>query len=307
MNYSVDTDLLIKYFSGLASPEEAFRIDEWRKEQPEHELSFNELKAAWAAERGYQAPDIDLLWQQFSMEAGAKQVKARQGRQLLRWLPYAALLILVCGIGLWQYHKGTTSGNRVFTYSAANEEYMLKSGAIVRLMPGARLEEAITERDTLFTLTGTALFNFSQAFPGFRLRVPSGVNIRDIGTKFLVEGDEHFVKVTVHQGLVAAWYETDTIKVDKNEVLRFDKASGFTKTALTGNFDYKDYSLKKVCDSVGTYFHTEMQIGDAMLAERSITLKGKQLNLDEVLAIITETLNIKYEARARDTIVFKAY
>lgn len=304
MNYSVNTDLLIKYFSGLASPEEALRIDEWRKEQPEHEQSFQELHTIWAADHHYQHPDMDQLWQQFAGKANYNQVPVKQKTKVLRWLPYAALLVLVLGIALWQNGKITNDESRVFAYSATKQQFDLKEGAIVRLMPDALLKEEILGRDTTFTLKGNALFEFRSNFPGFRLELPSGVYIKDIGTKFQVGGDASTAKITVYKGMIAAWYQKDTVLVRKNEVLTFNKASGFVKTALTGDFDYKDYSLKQVCDSVGDYFHTDLQIGEHILADRMLTLKGKDLSLDQVLDIITETLDIKYEARATDTIIF---
>lgn len=304
MNYSVNTDLLIKYFSGLASPGEALRIDEWRREQPEHEQSFNELKAIWAADHKYQNPDMDQLWQQFAGKANYNQVPVKQKAKVLRWLPYAAMLVLVLGIVLWQNRKITKGESRVFAYSVTSQQFDLKEGAIVRLMPDALLKEEILAGDTTFTLKGNALFTFSNDFPGFRLELPSGIYIKDIGTKFLVEGDAGLAKITVYRGMVAVWYQKDTVLVGKNEVLTFNKASGFVKTALTGDFDYKDYSLKQVCDSIGTYFHTNLQIGEHILADRMLTLKGKDLSLDQVLDIIRETLDIKYEARATDTIIF---
>ncbi|GEM_PF-1538349 len=304
MNYSVNTDLLIKYFSGLASPEEALRIDKWRKEQPEHEASFQELYAVWAADHHYQYPDMDRLWQQFAGKANYKQTPVKQKAKVLRWVPYAAILVLVLGIALWQNGKHTEAESRSFVYSATKDQFDLRDGAAVRLMPEARLKEAIVAGDTLFTLNGNALFDFKQEFPGFHLELPSGVHIKDIGTKFLVEGDVDFTKITVYKGMVAAWYKTDTLLVGKNEVLTFNKASGFAKSARTGDFDYKDYSLKQVCDSVGTYFHTDLQIGERILADRMLTLKGKDLSLDQVLEIIRETLDIRYEARTTDTIIF---
>ncbi|RYD99304.1 MAG: hypothetical protein EOP54_04530 [Sphingobacteriales bacterium] len=304
MNYSVDTDLLIKYFSGLASPGEALRIDEWRREQPEHEQYFKELAAGWTTERNYQQPDMDTLWQQFTVKTSTKQAPVKQRAKVLRWLPYAALLVLVLGIALWQNGKNTEEKSRFFAYSATNDQFELKNGAIARLMPGALLKEAILAGDTLFTLKGSALFDFKQDFPGFRLVLPSGVYIKDLGTKFLVEGDADSAKITVYTGMVAAWYKTDTIMAGKNEVLTFNKASGFAKTDLTGTFDYNDYSLKQVCDSVGNYFHTDLQIGEHLLTDRMLTLKGKDLSLEQVLEIITETLDIKYEALAKDTIIF---
>lgn len=306
MNYSVNTDLLIKYFSGLASPEEALRIDEWRKEQPEHEASFQELYAVWAADHHYQPPDMDQLWDQFSGKVTIKQAPVKQKTKVLRWLPYAALLVLVLGISLWQNRSNTATESRVFVYSATNDQFNLKEGAIVRLMPEAHLKEVIVAGDTLFTLNGNALFDFKQEFPGFSLELPSGIHIKDIGTKFLVEGDSDSAKITVYKGMVAAWYKTDTLLVGKNEVLTFSKASGFAKSTRTGDFDYKDYSLKQVCDSVGTYFHTDLKIGEGILANRMLTLKGKDLSLDQVLEIIRETLDIKYEARTTDTIIFTA-
>lgn len=307
MNYSVDTDLLIKYFSGLASPEEALRIDEWRKEHPDHKTWFGEFAAAWTADRSYESPEIDLLWQQFATQNTLKQIPVKRKSKVLKWLPYAAILILLLGVGLWQTGKNNKAESRIFAYSPANHQFEIKKGAVVSLEPGAILKEAVSEgADTPFTLQGSALFDFDHLFPGFRLNLPSGICLRDIGTKFRVEGDAGSARITVYKGQVAAWYRTDTVLVGKNEVLIYNKASGFSITDLTGNFDYKDYTLKQVCDSVGNYFNTDLQVTEGGLAGRMLTLKGEDLSLDQVLEIITETLDIKYESFAKDTIIFKS-
>lgn len=307
MNYSVDTDLLIKYFSGLASPEEAVRIDEWRKEHPDHETCFAEFTASWGADRSYKSPEVDQLWQQFVARNNPEQIPVKRKSKVLKWLPYAAILILILGVGLWQTGKNSKVESRTFAYSPANYQFEIKKGAIVSLDPGALLKEAVSEgADTPFILQGSALFDFNHSFPGFRLNLPSGICLRDIGTKFRVEGDAESARITVYKGEIAAWYRNDTMLVGKNKVLNYNKASGFTITDLTGNFDYKDYTLKQVCDSVGNYFNTDLQIAEGTLTGRMLTLKGEDLNLDQVLEIITETLDIKYEAFAKDTIIFKS-
>lgn len=307
MNYSVDTDLLIKYFSGLASPEEAVRIDEWRKEDPDHETSFTEFAAAWGADRKYESPETELLWQQFVAKNIPEQIPVKRKSKVLKWLPYAAILILILGVGLWQTGKNSKAESRIFAYSQENHQFEIKKGAIVSLEPGALLKEEFSEGpDTAFTLQGGALFDFNNLFPGFRLNLPSGICLRDIGTKFRVEGDAGSARITVYKGQIAAWYRTDTVLIGKNEVLIYNKASGFNIKDLSGNFDYKDYTLKQVCDSVGNYFNTDLQIAEGILAERMLTLKGEDLSLQQVLEIITETLDIKYEASAKDTIIFKS-
>lgn len=306
MNYSVDTDLLIKYFSGLAGPREALRIDEWRKAHPDHESWFGEFAAAWGADYNYEPPETGPLWKAFIAKNIPEKIPAKRKSRALKWLPYAAILILISGIALWQTGKNSKTESRVFAYSAASHQFDLKQGATVRLEPGALLQETVTGHDTLFTLQGSALFTFHSSFPGFRLRLPSGICLRDIGTKFRVEGDAGSARVTVYTGQIAAWYRADTVLVRKNEVLTFNKASGFKTADLTGNFDYKDYTLKQVCDSVGNYFNTDIQVAGSTLAGRMLTLKGEDLSLDQVLEIITETLDIKYEAFTKDTIVFQS-
>lgn len=303
MNYSVNADVLIRYFSGLSSPEEALYIDEWRKEDPDHELYFQELAVGWMAEQNYTAPDVEQLWKAFEHKTAAASVPLKRRPKRLKWLPYAAMLVVALGIGMWQYNQSGADKPLVFTYSADLNEFELKEDLLVTLKPEAVLQREIKGNDTLFSLSGNALFNFKQEYPGFRLKLTSGICLRDIGTEFFVESTKEAAKVSVYKGQVEVWDLKDTIKVNKHEVLSYT-ASGFSKTALLGDFDYKDYSLQQVCEHIGAYFHTELRTGNPALAGRTLTLRGKDLSFKQVLDIITETLDIKYNSGANDTIIF---
>lgn len=302
MNYSIDKDLLIKYFSGLAEPEEALRVQDWRKEADDNESYFQELLRSWSMTNGYESPDVDLQWQALlpHIPAMTKRISVKKNKMSpWRWSPYAAVLIIAIGIGLWQFNKKAPETLMTWEYAHDPAPIELKNNATVQLHAGGILKQLPdTAKDlSLFALQGNADIDFQQPFPEFRLRLPSGIWLRDIGTKFSVEGDEHYATVTVRTGIVEVWNDEARHQVRKNKVLQYNALSNsFLIEDLKGNFDYKDLTLGQVCDSLGIYFHVDIRAEDQALAGKMLTLSGRQLDLQQVLDIISTTLDIHYDA-----------
>lgn len=308
MNYSVDKDLLIKYFSGLARPEEALRVEDWRRFSESNESYFQELLRSWSTANDYQVPDVDLHWQALrsSITTTPKRSASKNKMSIWKWLPYAAVLALVLSYGIWQANNGIENKPLKFAHMAGVAYFELNEAAKVSLGPGATLEEHFSKNEAYFILNGPATFTFDAPYPDFKLRLPSGIWLRDIGTKFSVEGDERYATITVRTGIVEVWNTMEKHQVKKNKVLHYNSlSSSFLIEDLKGDFDYKDLTLQQVCDSVSAYFQVHISTEDGVLANRMLTLSGKQLPLQDVLDIISTTLDIHYDAtQDQEKIIF---
>ncbi len=306
MNYSVDTDLLIKYFSGLAKPEEALHVDEWSQSDTDNRLFFEELKSSWMPEQNYQAPDVDANWNDFVLKTAIPKTKINSKSRILRWLPYAAAVVVLLGIG---YLLKPNSGEKIineFVFSAPNTQTYIDKEASVTLEQGAQLIELKNDSiGNYYKLTGAASFWVMNS--GLTILLPSDIWLRDIGTEFSIEGNAQSAKIIVNDGIVEVWNTSAKHQVSKNQVLNYAKATNtFSIEDYKGNFDYKDYTLQQVCDSVGAYFHTILKVENTSLENKMLTLSGKELSLPQVLEIIATTLDVKYDSKGIDTIVFKA-
>lgn len=311
MNYAVDTDLLIKYFSGLASPEEGLRVDEWRQLNEENKLYFEELSSSWNKEQQYIAPDVAAKWKEFEQKTSFQQTTAKPKSKALRWWPYAAAIAVLVIVGLlWQ--PTINQGDKIISeYIGINkeEQIFLDKMARVSLVKDAKLTRLNNDSlGSYYKLIGPASFWVGHGGDSeLKIQLPSGIWLRDIGTIFSIEGDESKAKITVNDGIVEVWHATAKQQVNKNQVLTYDKTTNdFIVKDLKGNFNYKDYPLQQACDSVGKYFNTAIKIEGASLKNKMITLNGSDLSLAEVLEIITTTLDINHDSTPKDTIVFKA-
>lgn len=309
MKYVVNADLLIKYFMGLANPDEVLCIDEWRIEKEENEHFYAELWHTWSNDLQYKEPDVTFAWQQFQNKINFQkpQLIKPSKRFNLRWLAYAAILILVFGIGLWQFNKTDTRLLQSFEYSAAQPKIKLQDGVYVTLNNGANLKEVIVNKNSPhFVLKGNANFDFEQSFPAFKLQLSSGIWLRDIGTEFEIINDLDSALVTVKSGIVEVWNSKEKVIVAKNKVLKYNKLNdAFLLSDYTGNFNFEDITLQQLSESLALYFNTKMLIDNTNLAKRTISLTGNKLSLSEVLDIIKATLEIDYDVSKRDTIIFK--
>lgn len=93
-------NLMVRYFSGIATPEEIRALERWREESAEHERVFRELSGGdfWKAgfSEGRRA-DMDGAYRKVVQKCGLR----RRRRLLGRLSALAALLLIPLGVGLW--------------------------------------------------------------------------------------------------------------------------------------------------------------------------------------------------------------
>ena len=92
-------NLMVRYFSGIATPEEIRALERWREESAEHERVFRELSGGdfWKAgfSEGRRA-DMDGAYRKVVQKCGL-----RRRRLLGRLSALAASLLIPLGVGLW--------------------------------------------------------------------------------------------------------------------------------------------------------------------------------------------------------------
>ena len=93
-------NLMVRYFSGIATPEEIRALERWREESAEHERVFRELSGGdfWKAgfSEGRRA-DMDGAYRKVVQKCGLR----RRRRLLGRLSALAASLLIPLGVGLW--------------------------------------------------------------------------------------------------------------------------------------------------------------------------------------------------------------
>lgn len=303
-------ELLSKFFSGEASPEEAMLLEDWKNDHPDHLLYYvnsekmfalihNEIPAA--------EPDASLAWEKIKdkIKPPAKVIPLNR-KPMYGWLAAACITLLI-GIGILFMFILNPAKQQEIVYNTGKEskEIKLSDGTDITIAPNSNLvvDKDFGKKNRTLHLKGDASFSVTHQ-EELPFVVDAGdVFIKDIGTKFTIKSSA----------------DTDTvyIAVDEGVVLLFDSLGSSLEIKASGKALYirsirkivTDVAAKKMSTSVqfahsslndvvmklNTLYNTTIVLENDNLKNCIITTQFNQEDLETVLGIITETLGLSYE------------
>lgn len=303
MKFSVDTDMLFRYFSGLASPEEAMYVEDWRSLNEDNQTFFDELWRQWHQGTSFQKADIDLRLKEFNRKANIIKPKI----SIWKWLPYAAAILLFLSIGLYQFMDKPSIEYPNYSFQEYDAKFEILDGVYTQLYANASLQKIDSASFALKASNsqGKVFFDLTTFHPGFVLHLPSGLRVKDIGTRFTVELKEGLEIIHVHSGIVEVWNEQFKTEIHQQEIFTYDIAKReYIKQEHLISFNWKDKSLKSVSALLSQEFNMDVSIEDKQLAHKMLSLTGEDLSLSAIMDIISATLNVQYNF-TKDKIVIK--
>ncbi len=303
MNVPIGIEELIgKFLSGDASPEEAMRLEDWLKASPENELYFEKS----AAVLGVKTPvvSVDKAWKNVSSQVALAPVrKLRFG-----WISsIAAILIISLGAYFWL----NSDNSRL--YSAGNSERSLKldDGTKIKLASNSSVElnEEYGKKNRFLDLKGSAYFSVKHSE-----RLPFVINtgpihIKDLGTRFDVKSTEDTIFVRVDEGVVMI-YDNKGMKMTlkANESAHYVISSGKLEldvktgasTPLSARLSnvtimLDDQRLEDAVKILNQSYNVDIRIENPALNNCRITTEFLNEDLETVLDVIGQTLEVRIE------------
>lgn len=212
-------ELLAKCFARQCTPEEHAEAERWRKEKPEHELVYAQLKEQWERihlkTSAYVIPNKADVWKNIQQEIHrkAKQIPLYTRSLLIRVAGIAAAIALIGGFSLSYLFNGGDNWvasrfeNVVMAPSGQKSQLLLPDGTEVWLNSGSRLSYSyeFNTLDRVVNLEGEAFFDVKkdQQHP---FVVKTGmVEVKVHGTSFNVQAytDEEDIRVALLHGKVS--------------------------------------------------------------------------------------------------------
>ena len=314
--------LIAAYFSGEASPEEVELLSVWLTADQANLKLFEEYRKTWLL-AGKDALagsiDIDAEWQALStrMEpqkasAPTLQVISGKGRLqnfFLTWKAAAALaVLLVAAAALWYMNAGPDMV--VITADAGNSELTLPDGSVITLYKGAVIEyaEGFSESTRNVTLEGEAYFEVKHDEK--RPFVVSGRNARIevLGTSFNVNTNagNGRIGVVLTTGKVSLYFrgkkaeqvilnpgETAEISTSEKSIITIANPDPNYMAWKTKEISFENTSLRKVMETLGKVYGTEIRLASQALSDCSLTASFDKQPLTSVLNVISATLDLQ--------------
>lgn len=304
-------ELISKFLSGEASPEEAMLLEDWKEEAPENRAYYEESEKLFSSIRpSDDSSEIDTAraWEIVSTQISQEKVKPLYPKTIL--FRVAAAILILLGIGT-AFMLLFNTGPEEISYIAGNstKEIKLSDGTEVSMYAHSSLtaDKGFGKTNRLMRLKGDATFSVvhDESMP---FVIDAGdVFIKDIGTRFTIRSspDTDTVYVRVDEGIVLLFDSMGSsleIKATEKAVyIRSRKQIVKEETVIpqpNSQLNFRDKALGEVIATLNATYHTTITLQNASLKNCTITTRFEHEDLETILSIITETLGLSYEKTA---------
>lgn len=315
MNYSVDhiDDLIGKYLAGEAAKEEIMFVESWANESEGNQKHLQQCKLIF--DKSFHAKvlqefDSDAAWlkmkSRLQSAEGTIPLQSRRTSNNLVWR-VAASIIVVLGIGLFAYQMINVSRNKSMEVVSQKETKSdtLPDGSGVFL--NKKTELAYTydrkEKSHVVKLKGEAYFNIQHEDDKKFIIDAAGVFIRDIGTSFNVKAypEDNTVEVVVEEGKIMFYTDTDTgiylsakgkgIYNKTTKTFTIEQPEENVLAYKTRFFSFSNTDLRTAVNALNDVYEKKIVLGEN-LSNCRVTVSFNQENIDEIAAVIAETLGL---------------
>lgn len=297
-NIIVNDDLLSKYFSGEASPEEAMAIDEWKLSTETNRQEFLALWSAWnhASLRAHKAGDVQSAWQE--LLPLPKRLPSRR-TILLRWTAAASVLfaVVISGALLFKINNSAPPQNTVTASLGKTAQQTLACGSRVTISPGSSLTYPLSlegnERHVI--LKGNAYFDVKTLANKPFIVTAGPVEIKVLGTSFHVSETDTAVTIKVISGKILVSATGQELIISGGETgIYLKKESQLAREPEQRSFHFDNEDLEVVAATLSKAYHKKIIIRDPEIAALKISSNFENKSLDYILEVISITLNVKY-------------
>jgi transmembrane sensor len=310
----VDELILAALQDGL-TPDEAARLDAWRRASPHNEAHYQTMARLWGVSaradplesRVTDAPSLLELRPRRS-----ERPLARRGVTVLRrtgwprWIAAGAAAALLLFAALRLAHRPNDAGGvlRASEFSTEQAEMVtasLDDGSVVRLAPESRLRvEPVTHRREVW-LDGEAFFAVAKdSSRPFAVRTRAG-SVEVLGTRFdlRVEGDELRLVVTegkvaltsgTHRRLVVAGQVAHVSNGGEpliEDVVKVDSLLAWTD----GFIVFQNTPLRQVAQELERRYDVRVLLPDSTIASRTVTAWFTNQDFRQVLFAICRAVD----------------
>jgi ferric-dicitrate binding protein FerR (iron transport regulator) len=305
-------DLLGKYFSGEASPEEAMAVNEWIDKQHDHRVLYNQIAGLWdntSLHARYQLPDKQQVLDEIKRKiSSGNNIQVVKGRYY--WGRIAAILLVLLGGGMlfFMLQKGAVNTNthwisRLTTIGIYRDTLPDQSIAVVNSYSSIKYVAGFSEKVRSIDLKGEAWFNvtFSPDRP-FTVHV-GDIHVKVLGTAFNVRESVDSIAVAVQNGAIMMYRGDSSIIIKAGQEgmyniheRRFSIIGSFDGNKMgyaTRVFNFEDASLKDIIIQLEKTYGITVVLENKELENCTMSSSFENKPIKYVFDVIAVTLNVQ--------------
>lgn len=287
-------ELLEKLRKGTATEEEKALLDGWFDS-----LDFGDGEDEWSGSEADR--QLELIWD--SISAHEPRIRRRAFIRS-RWLKIAASVLIMLSVtfAVRQFSRESEES------SYANEKRILPDGTIVWINQSNDFAYYEKGGARFARFTGEALFEVAKN-PNSPFTIScNGVNVRVLGTSFMLKADSAKIELNVLTGKVNVTSAADTVGVDvePNEKIIYTTAGVLERMPIrpadikliTANSEYnmkfQGAAMKEVIASIGKKFDVRVVVRNGNLDRCHVSADFTDHSLEDTLSILADLLGMSY-------------
>jgi transmembrane sensor len=320
------TDLLSRYFSGEASPEEIQSLSEWVAENNENRKLFEDYQKVWElTEKSVidHYTDLDGEWSALASRLGIsgrhENVKIvplgptseNTSNRRFGWWKAAAVFLFFLTTSAIAFYLFSKPRTVRITADSGVIMKTLPDGSIITLNKGATIEYASSfAKERHIELKGEAYFEVAHD-PSKPLIVSSGnTRVEVLGTKFSVNTrlPDGKMSVALTSGKVSFYFEgneNDKVFLNPGEQAEVSRSSRQIVKSLISDVNYmawktqliifENTSLSQIINTLGSVYHVKINLADPGLANCRVTATFDHQPIASVLNVLKGTLDLQVQ------------
>ncbi|NML41527.1 hypothetical protein HHL17_30365 [Chitinophaga sp. G-6-1-13] len=297
----------------LSEPDNAAKqqqLQDWLLEDETHPAILEEYRQLWQATAQLPENDFDMAtgWENLQQATVSRQSPLKTAYRRYWWKAAAVLLPVILMTAWWNHHRQQGEMVTYIAQGSLKDSLHLPDGSKVFLRPGTvlRYNKAFESR-TVELQSGEAFFevvkNEQQRFTVTVFHAAVEV----LGTSFNIKTSTEYTDVAVWDGKVrlSADNSRQGVILTPATMGKVDAYTGQVEK-LAGAFEYRcgwanndvsfsNQSLGTVLNTLSSIYQVRLRTADTTLLQENITVRFKNITLNEALAVIREMLDLKVD------------
>lgn len=309
-NIIINDDLITRYLSGEANPEEAIALHNWLNDHVNRNY-FEEIKTTWHAAFPSRRPRLvntSTAWSKVTIELNRSFKEERPSRQLSPRFYYsiaASVVFILTAVLTFYFTRIPQVSDIIVSTKDTTRRIDFADNSLAVLYHNSTLSYPKTfdgQTREVHLATGEAFFKVvpNKAKP-FIIHTSVG-EIKVVGTAFNVVANNGHLEVGVNEGSVLLYTEDDSVMIEAGstgEVNADDQSIAVKQTIdpnvwgyATNIFTFKDTPLREVISSIQKAYPYTIQVTEENINNCRLTATFEKVSVENMLDLIAETLNL---------------
>lgn len=305
----VNDELIAKYLSGEASPEEAMALHSWLA-IPANRQRFDDMERVWTGSFPAKAPrkiNAEGAWNSVIKTKTNPQNPGRynnESRSNLFKLAASVLLIATLAWLVYYYNFRKDNPAELVTATTDSLRQIIlpdHSAAVLNRGSTLRYPTKFGDQREVHLKNGEAFFNIkSEARRPFIIRTELAT-VRVLGTAFNVKVEENVLEVSVDQGNVLVYIPTDSVVLQPGAATSLRKgqnafvvreANSNAWAYATHRFVFRDTPVREVFQYIQKAQNCSIELANPDIGNCKLSATFESVSTDYMLNLIAEALNL---------------